>query len=183
MRTIVAISGSLREGSFNTALLRAAVALAPEGVRVETCSIRGIPLYDGDEEAAHGIPAPVEALKDRIAQADALLLATPEYNQSIPGVFKNAIDWLSRPPKDIARVFGGKKVGLIGATPGPVGTRLAQTAWLPVFRALGMNPYFGSQLFVGEASKVFVDGELVDETTKERLTKFLSGFARFIDGG
>lgn len=83
------------------------------------------------------------ALKDRIAAADGLLLVTPEYNNSIPGVFKNAIDWLSRPASDIGRVFDGKPVGLIGATPGGMGTPFSQTAWLPVLRTLGTRPFFG----------------------------------------
>ena len=91
-------------------------------------SIRNIPLYDGDLEDAQGIPAPAQVLKDAIAAADGLLLVTPEYNNSIPGVFKNAIDWLSRPPADISRVFGGKPVAIIGASPGGFGTILSQEA-------------------------------------------------------
>ena len=118
MPTIIGLPGSVRQGSFNAALLRAAIELAPATIAIETASIAGIPLYNGDEEAAHGIPEPVRALKDRIAAADGLLLATPEYNNSIPGVFKNAIDWLSRPMSDIPRVFGGRAVALMGATPG-----------------------------------------------------------------
>src|SRR5262245_30816970 len=125
MAKIVGISGALRQGSYNAALLRGAVDLAPAGLVIEIASIRGIPLYDGDLEAADGIPEPVRMLKDLIAAADGLLLVTPEYNNSVPGVFKNAIDWLSRPPKDIPRVFGGKPVALMGATPGSGGTALA----------------------------------------------------------
>src|SRR5262249_42079945 len=125
--TILGISGSLRRGSYNSMLLRAAVELAPEDTRIDVASIAGIPLYDGDLEAEKGIPEPVRQLKDRIAQADGLLLVTPEYNNSIPGVFKNAIDWLSRPASDIPHVFGGRPVALAGATPGRGGTLLAQT--------------------------------------------------------
>lgn len=102
MPHLVALSGSLRAASINTMLLHAAVDAAPPGTNVEVASIQGIPLYDGDVEAASGSPPAVQALKDRIARADGLLLATPEYNSSIPGVFKNAIDWLSRP------WFGGR---------------------------------------------------------------------------
>jgi len=80
-----------------------------------------------------------------IAAADGLLLVTPEYNNSIPGVFKNAIDWLSRPPADISRVFGGKPVAIIGASPGGFGTILSQEAWLPVLRTLGTKPWFGGR--------------------------------------
>jgi hypothetical protein len=108
MTSLVALSGSLREGSFNGALLRAAAGLVPPDVELRIASIRGIPLYDADVEAAEGVPAAVQALKDAIAAADGLLLATPEYNNAMPGVAKNAIDWLSRPPADIPRVFGGQ---------------------------------------------------------------------------
>src|SRR5262245_24276252 len=97
MITLVGISGSLRRGSFNTALLRAAAQLMPEGSELKVETIHGIPLYDFDVETADGVPERVKVLKDEIAAADGLLLVTPEYNNSIPGVLKNAIDWLSRP--------------------------------------------------------------------------------------
>ena len=118
MARIVGIAGSFRRGSHNTALLRAARALAPAGTEVEIASIAGIPLYDGDLESERGIPEPVAALKDRIAAAEGLLLVTPEYNHSMPGVLKNAVDWLSRPPKDIPRVFGGQARGDHGCDAG-----------------------------------------------------------------
>lgn len=102
MTTIIGIAGSLRTGSLNAALLRAAVTLMPPGTRLDIASIKGIPLYDGDVEDHEGIPPTVTALKDQIAAADGLLLVTPEYNNAMPGVFKNAIDWLSRPPADSA---------------------------------------------------------------------------------
>lgn len=181
MATIVGISGSLRHGSYNAALLRAAIALAPAGCTIEAGSIRDIPLYDADREASQGIPPAVAALKDRIAAADGLLLVTPEYNNSIPGVFKNAIDWLSRPPADIARVFGGKPVGVIGATPGRQGTLLAQTAWLPVLRALGTRPFFGRSLYLAGAGQVFdAHGALTDADTRERLRAYLEAFVSFV---
>ncbi len=181
MATIVGIAGSLRKGSYNAALLRAAKEVAPAGVNLDIAPIAGIPLYDGDLETGHGSPAPVAELKGRIAAADGLLLATPEYNHSIPGVFKNAIDWLSRPPKDIARVFGDKPVAIMGATPGAGGTRLAQAAWLVVLRALGTRPWFGKQLYVAGAANVFdADGRLVDEKVRALLAEFVAGFATFV---
>jgi chromate reductase len=118
MNTIIGVAGSLRKVSYNAALLRAAAELVPSGCRVEITSIRGIPLYDGDVEAAEGSPPAVAALKERIASTDGLPLVTPEYNNSLSGVLKNAIDWLFRPADDIDRVFGGRPVGIIGATPG-----------------------------------------------------------------
>ena len=178
---IVGIAGSLRAGSFNAALLRAAVEECPPRANLEIESIRGIPLYDGDVEAAQGIPARAAELKDRIASADALLLVTPEYNNSIPGVFKNAVDWMTRPPSDVPRVFKGRAVGLIGASPGAFGTVLSQAAWLPIFRTLGMRPWFGQLLYVGNAAKVFdASGKLVDDGIRGRLRKYMEGFVEFI---
>jgi NAD(P)H-dependent FMN reductase len=182
MARIIGIAGSLRTGSYNAALLRAAKELAPAGVEVEIASIAGIPLYDGDLESERGIPEPVGQLKDRIAAADGLLLVTPEYNNSIPGVLKNAIDWLTRPAKDIPRVFGDKPVAIMGATPGMGGTRLAQTAWLPVLRTLGTRAWFGKQLYVAGAAQVFDPaGRLVDERTRTLLSELIAGFAAFVD--
>src|SRR5258708_25274538 len=130
----------------------------PQGAEMTLGSIRNIPLYDGDLEDAQGIPGPAQVLKDTIAAADGLLLVTPEYNNSIPGVFKNAIDWLSRPPADISRVFGGKPVAVIGASQGGFGTILSQDAWLPVLRTLGTRPWFGARLLVSRAANVFGGG-------------------------
>jgi NAD(P)H-dependent FMN reductase len=179
--TIIGISGALRRGSYNAALLRAAVELAPPGLTVEVVSIRPFPLYDGDLEAEQGIPEPVRAAKERIAAADGLLLVTPEYNNSIPGVFKNAIDWLSRPPKDIPRVFGGRAVALMGATPGGGGTTLAQAAWLPVLRTLGTELWSGPRVYVSGAAKAFdPTGRLVDDGVRASVARHLAGFAEFI---
>jgi chromate reductase, NAD(P)H dehydrogenase (quinone) len=138
MTKLLGISGSLRRGSHNSALLRVATRLMPPGATLEVAGIRGIPLYDYDIEV-QGLPATVTQLKDAIVAADGVLLVTPEYNNSIPGVFKNAIDWLSRPSSDIKRVFGGRPFALIGASPGGWGTILSQAAWLPVLRTLGSS--------------------------------------------
>lgn len=179
--TIIAISGSLRRSSYNTALLHAAVQRAPGTIRVEPASIQEIPLYNGDFEAEHGLPDAARALKERIAGADGLLLVTPEYNHSLPGVLKNAIDWLSRPGADIPRVFGGKPVAIMGASLSRMGTELAQEAWLPVLRTLGTVPWFGPRLLVGSAHQVFTEsGELKDERIEKSLDDFMSGFAAFV---
>jgi chromate reductase len=178
---IVGIAGSLRRASFNAALLRAATAECPSGSTIDIESIRGIPLYDADVEASDGVPPRVAELKERIASADGLLLVTPEYNNSIPGVFKNAIDWLTRPSADIPRVFAGRPVALIGASPGRFGTVLSQSAWLPVFRTLGVRPWFGQLLYVGSANKVFDEtGQLVDDSVRTRLRSYVRGFVDFI---
>ena len=178
---IIGLSGSLRTGSFNGHLLRAAARLAPEGMEIAVHTIRGIPLYDGDVEAAEGIPPVVAALKDEIAAADGLFLVTPEYNNSIPGVFKNAIDWLTRPASDIPRVFGGKPVAFIGASPGGFGTILSQEAWLPVLRTLGTAPWFGGRLMVSRAHKVFDEsGAILDPAIEEALNTYVAGFGDYV---
>ena len=123
----------------------------------------------------------VAALKDRIAEADGLLLVTPEYNNSIPGVFKNAIDWMSRPAIDIPRVFGGKPVGMMGASPGRFGTLLSQTAWLQVLKTLGTQPWFGQSLYLGGAGKLFdASGNLADEDSRKRVQSYVQGFCEFV---
>jgi NAD(P)H-dependent FMN reductase len=180
MTRILGISGSLRQGSYNSALLRAAAQLAPEGAQIEIGSIQGIPLYDGDLEAASGIPDAVKALKAQILASQGLLLVTPEYNNGIPGVFKNAIDWLSRPASDIPALFGNRPVAVIGASPGGFGTILSQDAWLPVLRTLGTRTWAGGRLMVSRAhTLVSPAGELTDEKTRAALRDYLRGFAEF----
>ena len=181
MTKLIGLSGSLRLGSFNTALLRAAASLVPADTTLEFRTVHGIPLYDADLETHEGIPATVAHLKDALVAADGVILATPEYNNGIPGVFKNAIDWLSRPPSDIGRVFGGKPVGLIGASPGPFGTVLSQAAWLPVLHTLGTRPWFGSRLRVSKADQMFDEhGGLQDAKIRDQLQQYLLGFVGFV---
>jgi chromate reductase, NAD(P)H dehydrogenase (quinone) len=180
LNTVVGLIGSLRAGSFNRKLMQACVPMLDARLTLEVVGIDGIPLYDGDVESSSGVPPAVTALKDRIAASAALLIASPEYNNSIPGPLKNALDWLTRPPGDIARVFGGRIVGVIGASPGRFGTLSAQQAWSPILRTLGTVPYFGEKLMVGAANTVFAaDGSIADAGTRDRVQQYLDGFAAF----
>lgn len=181
MVTIIGISGSLRKDSINTGLLKAAAKNAPEGCQVIVESIKDIPLYNGDIEDTQGIPTPAASLKENIAAADGLLIATPEYNNSIPGVLKNTIDWISRPPKDRPKVFANRPVGIIGATPGSSGTSFSQYAWLPVFRILGAQVWSGKLLWIANASDKFdKNGVLIDESTLKHVAEYMNGFVHFI---
>jgi NAD(P)H-dependent FMN reductase len=183
MLTIVGLSGSLRRGSYNSALLRAIAARMPAGARLQAESISGIPLYNADDEATSGVPAAVARLKDAIAAADGLLLVTPEYNNGIPGVAKNTIDWLSRPPSDVPRVFRNRPVAIAGASPGGFGTVLAQTAWLPVFRSLGADLWSGGRLLVSHADKIVgPDGAVTDAATLQAIDRFTAGLINHIRG-
>src|ERR671910_1446854 len=173
MTTIISLCGSLRRGSFNGMLLRAAIEMAPSGTAIEPESIREIPLYDADLEEEHGVPPAVERLKNRIARANGLLIVTPEYNNSVPGVLKNAVDWLSRPGDDIARVFRGRPVAIMGAATGAGGTGLSQAAWLPVVRFLGMRPWFEAGVLMSDAPRVFdSDGRIADPAPQQRIRTF-----------
>jgi NAD(P)H-dependent FMN reductase len=183
MIEIAGIAGSLRQGSYNRALLRAASELMPEGAVLKVLSIDDVPLYNGDAEAATGIPNAVVTLKDALASAAGLVLVTPEYNNGIPGVLKNAIDWMSRPAADIPRVFGGKAVALLGATPGGGGTVLAQTAWLPVLRTLRMKLWTAQgPFYISGAARVFDASGLVDADLRERVRKYLAAFVDKVRG-
>lgn len=182
MIRILGISGSLRAGSYNTALLRLAKSMAGPAMALDVATLHGIPLYDGDLEQREGIPAAVRELKDRVLACDGLLLVTPEYNNGIPGVFKNAIDWLSRPASDIPQVFGDRAVAVIGASPGGFGTILAQNGWLPVLRTLRTRHWLGGRLMLSRAQQVFDEtGATKDEALRAQLDKFLQGFAGFIE--
>ncbi len=167
---VLGISGSLRKGSFNTALLREAVAMAPAGMRIETADIREIPAYDEDVRAA-GLPEPVQRLREAIARADALLVVTPEYNYSLPGVLKNAIDWASRPPD---QPFAGKPLGIMGASGGMGGTMRAQYDLRRVAVFLDMHPLNKPEIFVRNGAQSFdASGRLVDETARKLVRQHL----------
>jgi NAD(P)H-dependent FMN reductase len=177
---ILALGGSLRDASFNRALLREAAGLAPGDAEIDLGLVEvagSLPLFDQDVLDRDGPPAGVVRLKDGLRAADGLLIATPEYNWSIPGFLKNAIDWASRPSSDIPEVFGDLPVALIGAG-GSAGTRLAQSAWLPVFRYLRMRPWAERTLYVDRARERFDgDGRLVDDAAREQLRAVVAGFA------
>jgi chromate reductase len=171
---VLALSGSLREKSYNTALLREAGRLAPAGMTIDIASIRDIPLYDADVEA-RGFPAPVTALSDRVKAADALLIATPEYNFSIPGVLKNVIDWLSRPPLDAA--LARKPVAIVGAG-GRLGSARAQYHLRQVCGCLSMLPVPRPEIFILNAWDQFdAQGRLKDEAITKQVRDLLAALA------
>jgi chromate reductase len=174
--TILGIAGSLRQASLNRGALRAAQQLTPEGASLEIFDLAGIPPYDQDEEAHP--PERVVQFKERIRAADAILIATPEYNYSIPGVLKNAIDWASRPYGDSA--WEGKPVAIMGASMGPLGTSRAQYHLRQVFVFLNMYPLNRSEVMITFASKRFDEkGNLVDEDTKAHIQKLLAALVEW----
>jgi chromate reductase len=176
---ILGVSGSLRAASFNTALLRAAQALAPEGVEIEIFGLHDLPLFNEDVEAT-GDPIAVRAWKDAVRGADALLLACPEYNGGITGVLKNAIDWASRgKPAPLA----GKTCCVIGASPGMTGTVRAQDALRLCLRRAGADAVPLGEVLVGQAHGKIIDGVLADETTRTYLARHLAAFVERLKAG
>jgi len=168
--TVLGIAGSLRKGSYNRALLRAAQQLVPEGVNLDCFDLDGIPPFNQDEE--YRPPQCVVLFKQRIRAADAILFVTPEYNYSIPGVLKNAIDWASRPHGDNA--WEGKPVATMGASVGAMGTSRAQYHLRQVFVFLDMHPLNKPEIMVTNAGKRFDEkGNLIDEGTRESIRKLL----------
>ncbi|MBX3653059.1 MAG: NAD(P)H-dependent oxidoreductase [Ramlibacter sp.] len=168
---VLGLCGSLRKGSFNAMALRAAQKLAPQGMAIDIADIAGIPLYNDDVRAA-GEPAGVTALKAQVRAADAVLLVTPEYNFSIPGVLKNTLDWLSRPPEP---PFDGKPVALMGASPGPVGTARVQYHLRQVLVFMNTFTVNKPEVFISHAATKFnAEGELTDETTAKFIGELLA---------
>ena len=171
---VLAISGSLRKNSYNTAALRAAQELAPEGMTIEIASIADIPFYNADVQAL-GIPAPVKALADQIRAADAVLIASPEYNYSTSGVLKNTIDWLSRVPQ---QPFAGKPVAMVGASMGLLGAARAQYHLRQTFVFLDALPVNKPEVFIAQAQNRFdAEGRLTDEPTRGFLSQLLVSLA------
>ncbi|HYM01548.1 MAG TPA: NAD(P)H-dependent oxidoreductase [Stellaceae bacterium] len=165
------ISGSLRKGSFNTMALRAAGEVMPDGMTLDVADIAPIPLYNEDVRQA-GFPPAVQRLREQILAADALIIATPEYNYSVPGVLKNAIDWASRPPD---QPFNGKPVGIMGATPSLWGTTRAQYHLRQSCVFLNMFPLNKPEILIAQAAGRFNEqGQLTDATTRDMLRQFMT---------
>lgn len=171
---VLSFAGSLRQASYNRALLRAAQAVSPDGMTVEIFDIAVVPLYNGDVEA-EGDPAGVAAFKQAIGDADAVLIATPEYNHGVPGVMKNAIDWASRPPRGAA--LDRKPVGIIGASPGQTGSARGQSQLRQAFEFTNSYCMPQPELLVFRAHEKFDEaGNLTDEATAKYLRRFLEAF-------
>jgi len=181
-RRVLALAGSLRRGSLNRRLLEAAVELAPPGIELVVYdALAEVPLFDEDlEQATDGGPEGVRRLRAAIAGADAVVIATPEYNQSIPGVLKNALDWLSRGPG--VPVLEGKPVAVVGVTAGRWGTRLAQAALRQVLFAMEARVLPAPNLYLANGGAIFdADGRLTDPSTTATLGAILERLASFIE--
>lgn len=177
---VLAIAGSLRASSFNRALAGAASAYSPPGMEVRVYrDLASVPLFDQDLELPGRLPPPVHDLRELVESMDGLLVVTPEYNQSVPGVLKNVIDWLSRPSPGSA--LEGLPVAITGATTGPWGTRLAQAEIRHTLTAAGAIPMPAPALYVGHAADLFSAGGLTDAATITRLSALLNGFSTWID--
>ena len=177
-RRVLAVAGSLREASFNRALLRAAVELQPPSMAIEIFDLAQLPSFNEDVEAK-GDPPAVVAWKAAIASAEAILIAGPEYNFGMSGVLKNAIDWGSRPPGK--SVLTGKPTALIGASSGPGATRLAQLMTRQVLAALAVPVMPMPMLMLGTAGEKFEDGRLTDERSRQLLQRVLSSLEVWAD--
>jgi chromate reductase, NAD(P)H dehydrogenase (quinone) len=173
---ILGVAGSLRRESYNRAALRTATKLVPEGAILETFELDGIPVFNQDED--QNPPAKVAELKRRIREADAILFVTPEYNYSVPGVMKNAIDWASRPYGDSA--WNGKPAAIMGASPGAIGTARAQYHLRQILVYLNMFPINQPEVMIGNAAARFdKEGNLTDETTKDFIHQLLQNLVEW----
>ena len=170
--------GSLAKGSINRKLAKALVRLAPAELVFTEIPIRDLPLYSYDYDA--DFPAPARAFKDALSAADALLFVTPEYNRGIPGALKNAIDWGSRPKSENA--FAGKPSAVIGASPGKIGTAVAQRELHSVLGAVASPQMVSPEAYVQFTPELIdADGQVADASTRAFLEKFLAAFAKFLD--
>jgi len=175
---ILGVAGSLRRGSLNRGLLRAAQGLAPEGVTLDAFDLAAVPLYNGDVEAA-GDPEGVAAFKAAIRAADGVLFVTPEYNHGVPGVMKNAVDWASRPPQSAP--LSGKPVGIIGASPGATGSARGQSQLRQAFEFTNSYCMPQPEILVFRATEKFdAEGNLADEATARYLARYLVALAAWI---
>ncbi|GLS04772.1 NAD(P)H-dependent FMN reductase [Chitiniphilus shinanonensis] len=166
---VLAFCGSLRQGSYNAAALEAAIELAPAGMTIERAEIGDFPLFNQDVQAA-GFPPAVERVAAQVRAADAVLIATPEYNYSVPGVLKNALDWLSRLPD---APLGGKPAAIFGASPGVIGTARAQYHLRQIGVSLNLRLLNKPEVMIGQAGQRFENGRLTDVPTREHLQKLL----------
>jgi chromate reductase, NAD(P)H dehydrogenase (quinone) len=174
---VLGISGSLRQASFNAALLHAAQELAPVGMNITIHRLHDLPLFNQDVEE-QGDPAPVAEFKEAIERADGLLFACPEYNGGITGVLKNAVDWASRAGKGRkVAALTGKTICIIGASPGITGTVRAQDQLRLVLRRAGARTEPQGDVLVFQAHTKVIEGRLTDERTREALVRHLQGFA------
>jgi chromate reductase, NAD(P)H dehydrogenase (quinone) len=173
---VLGICGSLRKGSFNMAALRTAIELRPTGMTVEVADISQIPLYNEDVRQ-QGFPPPVQKLREQIAAADALLFACPEYNYSMSGVLKNAIDWASRPPD---QPFAGKPCAILGAAAGMAGSARAQGDLRRSMVFLDMHPLNKPEVLIGQAQTKFDEnGNLTDEAAKGFIRDMMAALDRW----
>jgi chromate reductase len=174
---VLGFAGSLRRGSYNRALLRAAQEMAPAGMTIEVFDLAPIPVYNADVEA-EGDPEPVAAFKAAIRRADALLIACPEYNHGVPGVLKNAIDWASRPPRGAA--LDRKPLALMGASPGMTGSARGQSQLRQAFVFTNSYALPQPEMLVARAQEKFdAQGNLTDEKTREFLQRLLGALAEW----
>lgn len=176
---LLAISGSLRKDSFNTQLLKAVKELAPPEMAIEIVTLHGVPLYDGDEEDKHGVPGSVKALQAKVKEADGVVISTPEYNFSVPGVLKNGLDWMSRS----GNPFKWKRVGVMGASEGPIGTARSQYHLRQNLVGLEAITMPKPEIFVALADKKFADGKLADEATTKIIVTWLKAFKDWVGRG
>lgn len=175
---ILALSGSLRAGSYNTALLHAAAELLPDDVKLEVYDFHDVPLYNADLPR----PAAVDRLVEALVASDALLIASPEYNHSVSGVLKNVLDWLSRPAPalDNAVPLKGVPTAMVSASPGAIGGARGQQHLKVILLASSVPIYPGPEVVVGQVHTKMTDGKLTDEGTRKFLGSYVTGFAGWV---